>query len=377
MKIDIYVDLSDTIRYLAANDFPSGIQKIVFGTLSGKDNFIPCIFLWSKGLIAYPVSKDFCTWTFLKSLLDSKGCSSELELLEKYPSLFRVESIEEQRSNIYMFLAGPWNYINASKTIGLLSRKNDVFFYIHDLIPFNHDFSKEYSSNFVSFFNEIKNFSVSYLCSSMHVSLDINNILAREDVDIVPFPVSLNLLSGTFSYNHGMLGLENDFYFLSVGAVDNRKRHEDVVSFWLREKMYLRYKLFIVGPYLDASHDLNSIIDKAKLVTNGIDYLGLVDEVMYLRLLASAQGVIYPSTLEGFGLPVLEAYALNKKCYVPYGANYLDAHPRYIEMDFGNESAETFLNKKVTLNENIKYAENWHDFCEKLIFSVLKTIRRV
>jgi glycosyltransferase involved in cell wall biosynthesis len=97
-------------------------------------------------------------------------------------------------------------------------------------------------------------------------------------------------------------------YLLSVSTLEPRKGLEQLIRSFLRMKangMIANHKLLLVG---DRGWKDSSIVE---LVRNSesVIRLGFVDDTSLAALYSGADALIFPSTYEGFGMPVLEARA--------------------------------------------------------------------
>ncbi len=106
-------------------------------------------------------------------------------------------------------------------------------------------------------------------------------------------------------------GLKEKGYFLCVGTLQPRKNHHRLIDAYLALPSSIRKerKLVIVGKYGWDSEGLVSRIQHLK--QNGqVVWLHNVTSDEDLRMIYSGAGIfIFPSLYEGFGLPVVEAFA--------------------------------------------------------------------
>jgi len=119
-------------------------------------------------------------------------------------------------------------------------------------------------------------------------------------------------------------GLEADRYALFVSTIEPRKGHEMLYRLWLRlleagVPQAQRFKLVFVGrpgwmtEALEAQLKTDARLAGSLLVLNRVSD-GLLD-LLYRR----AGFCLYPSLIEGYGLPVVEAFARGKPVLVSEG----------------------------------------------------------
>lgn len=351
-----FVDFSDTIRYCLRNDFVSGIQKVVCSILNEHMDVHPCIIDWSCGDVYFPEEDHVFNWDVLKSISLARGYVDYSCLIsDKYLKLKKISFLEFKGHNL-IFLGGPWNFENSSALINKYCHFNNVKIFVHDLLLFKEqDCSSSKHREFITFFENLGD-NVKYATSSKSVANDISKYL-NVKAAIIPFPAQFKLISGNWSYNAGMNAIEEESYFLSIGSIDGRKNHAEVINHWIDSGMVDNYKLFIVGA--KKTEDPNFEMAMARVEKN-IYYLGVIDDVMNYRLMMSCKGVIYPSRFEGFGLPVLEAYIHNKRAYIPMNSNFKEMHSQFIEYNdnirFLHESGDPGY-----VGPNV-YSKSWAEF---------------
>ena len=92
-------------------------------------------------------------------------------------------------------------------------------------------------------------------------------------------------------------------YLLSVGTLEPRKNHPRLIEGYAR--LSTDVPLHLVGK---RGWHCDEVIERAR-VTPGVEWKGHLPEEQLRAELAGATALVYPSVLEGFGLPVLEAMA--------------------------------------------------------------------
>lgn len=104
-------------------------------------------------------------------------------------------------------------------------------------------------------------------------------------------------------------GLSPDRYLLCVSTIEPRKNIATLIDAYLRLSRSLRseYPLILAGGFGWHYEPLKSSM--SRLSQEGVKHLGFVPQRDLLALYNGARCFVYPSSYEGFGLPVLEAQA--------------------------------------------------------------------
>jgi glycosyltransferase involved in cell wall biosynthesis len=115
-------------------------------------------------------------------------------------------------------------------------------------------------------------------------------------------------------------------YFLFVGSLEARKNIVGTIeAFRLSGLVAKGYQLLIVG---GRAHGAEEIEQKAAM-TDGVVLCGFLSDAEKIAAYAGATGFVYPSYLEGFGIPLLEAMAFG----IPSVTTVTGASPEIGEQD--------------------------------------------
>ena len=108
----------------------------------------------------------------------------------------------------------------------------------------------------------------------------------------------------------GQYGLSHGAYCLCVSTIEPRKKIDALLGVYARLPVEMRryYPLILVGSVGWKSEEVHRQIEQA-CAEGWLKYYGFVPEQDLPVLYAGARLFIYPSSYEGFGLPVLEAMA--------------------------------------------------------------------
>jgi glycosyltransferase involved in cell wall biosynthesis len=93
-------------------------------------------------------------------------------------------------------------------------------------------------------------------------------------------------------------------FILMVGTLESRKNYKMALEAFARSGLTDRgYDLVIVGPRGNLSREFLPLI----LANDRIKHLGFVSDAQLKELYATATALFFPSLVEGFGVPALEA----------------------------------------------------------------------
>ena len=146
----------------------------------------------------------------------------------------------------------------------------------------------------------------------------------------------------------GSVGIANRPYFATLSTIEPRKNLKLVLQAWSKARPFLPSDmvLLVIG-----GNGAKAVFGRPRTddfkASEGVVFSGYVAEEMLPPLLSGAQGVLYPSIYEGFGLPVLEAMA----CGVPAVTTHLTSLPEvggdvalYVDAMDPQDLANTLIN---------------------------------
>lgn len=142
---------------------------------------------------------------------------------------------------------------------------------------------------------------------------DVSRLLRQKNVCVAypPIPAAADIADGAEpdalpALLHDGPGGAVKRYFLYNGGSDVRKNVPTMMRAFARIRQELpTVDLVMIGPDQEQLHNL---INEQRLADR-VHTLGYVDEPTKASLLKHAMALLYPSRIEGFGLPILEAMA--------------------------------------------------------------------
>ncbi|MDR3347997.1 MAG: glycosyltransferase family 4 protein [Acidaminococcales bacterium] len=107
-------------------------------------------------------------------------------------------------------------------------------------------------------------------------------------------------------------------YYIYAGGYDRRKGMDKILQSFMTSPE--RRKLYFVGEQHDFSYEFRLLANKAKDM-GILEEKGYVGQMELVRLIKGARALLYPSKLEGFGLPPLEAMKLGTPVFATKGTS--------------------------------------------------------
>lgn len=234
-----------------------------------------------------------------------------------------------KRMPFYYFL----RELYISNAIKLKTNKNNYLYHNPNFISYKLNcpiITNIHDISFIKFPEFHPKKRVDFLTKHIRRSIDISDIILTDSnyirdeivdyfkinsdrVYSIPLGVSSNFKPKSDTDCKNILmenGLIYKKYFLSVSTIEPRKNIISSIKAYisLPEKIQKEYPLVIVGMDGWLNSELYDHVKKL-LEKKRIIFLGHISEVKLPILYGGAKLLIYPSLYEGFGLPIIEAYA--------------------------------------------------------------------
>ncbi|MGP4951609.1 glycosyltransferase [Psychrobacter sp. T6-1] len=192
--------------------------------------------------------------------------------------------------------------INDFKPIPVFSYlKHDTYLLIHDLRKILND-----SGEIKGFIGRINVLMLKFFPKIITVSNHSKNLLVKNcgllDNDIV---VSYNGITSEYTSNFVDVNVDRDIDILYVAHFENRKRHIDLLEAVILYNLSL--KIVFVGVDNGGYCVIKPLINKANSLGHSITILDSLSESELISLYRRTKVYAFPSSLEGFGMPIIEA----------------------------------------------------------------------
>jgi len=255
------------------------------------------------------------------------GFLNELVKKDDYEYYFYVNNIDEKfliQHNFFskgkvINLQYPYFYTQ----LGLLLEidKYDYFLFPWQTMPFLGIFSKSqkisiihdtgfsYISKITTFLTQFISNQIFSVSESTAKKLFRKSYIIGEGVDQKLFyPVNASELK-IYSKNFEI----PDFFILSLGRIEPRKNVENNIKAYAKvKKYYPNLKYIFIGNFENNEEKIYSLVSELGLSREEIVFKNYVSDFELNIYLNKMEFLVFTSFDEGFGLPVLEAYSVQK-----------------------------------------------------------------
>ncbi|CAJ35693.1 glycosyltransferase [Methanocella arvoryzae] len=146
-----------------------------------------------------------------------------------------------------------------------------------------------------------------------------------EDHHVKGCPIISDLLPGEFGGSKRPAepkACQGTVKMLCVSTLEPRKNHRMLIeACLLMEKNHpeLNWQLTLVGNRYAGAYDIAEYVQRVAATNPRIKWLGIVDDATLDRLYAEATFTVYPSIVEGFGMPIIESIWYGRPCICSNG----------------------------------------------------------
>ena len=298
------------------------------------------------------------------------GFLNELVKNKNYDYYFYYDSFNPELNNFNFLKKGKLVCLNRNylyTQVGLLMELNkyDKFIFPWQTLPFLgifsrcskiaiiHDTGFSFKTKIFTFFTQLfadKLFAVSEFTASKLIR---KSVVIPEGVDSETFyKIPLNDLV----LKRKELNVP-EYFILSLGRVEKRKNvYNNLVAFNLVQKFIPKLKYVFVGQLVEDEEKINSFIEALDIPRSSIVFKKYISDEDLNVYLNSMELMLFTPESEGFGLPVIEAYAVQKPVILsriqPLAEISLSAN-QFVDFNNPKDIAEKTINflKK---NESIK-----------------------
>jgi glycosyltransferase involved in cell wall biosynthesis len=322
--------MTDVIEYAQVNNTVSGIQRVVTNLILQAKQYQN-----SVGVKIVPVT---CKYELPKiHALDSvvaislitalqSGSKSRDELDEALRTLHDTRRVVEPQSGDAFAIAGAfWIYQNYDAVRHMRAKGVRFVLFIHDLIQITHPQFVERAANerFRHALVDAMMLADLVITNSEYVASDVRRYLSSRlnfSVPVKAVPLATELIrqsQSTEPVRGDVLRATSAPFVLSVGTIEVRKNHMYMIKVWeelIAKQLPAIPNLVFVGKIGWDIEPFMSFIAESDHLGGRLHILTGVSDRELRYLYEECLFTMYPSFIEGFGLPLGESLAHGKLC---------------------------------------------------------------
>lgn len=356
----VYYDITRLLHRSRA-DSPTGIDRVDINYanhfLHSEAYSIQCIFqeknvfflvdgssfieaLYKKWIESIPTDFDFAK--FFSGCVSKKKVNSKLLTKQKITSVKSIDNIDGVLlDSLVKTSADKGIYINTShhgignsqayqvfKLIGNLR----IVFYLHDIIPIDFpEYVRE--GDEITHAKRVTAMAQYGDCVLVNSEYTQNRFTKFCETENLRIPETHVLYIGVEQQFLDLLKKQNEQffkdnsikYFVYISTIEPRKNHIMLLHIWRQMVIEERNdipKLVILGKRGWNNQNILDLLDRSVFLRNHIIELSNLSDAQMLSVLKGARALLYPSFVEGWGMPIVEGVAVG----IPVVCSDIAAH---------------------------------------------------
>ena len=325
----VYFDITDAILFLRDNVNVSGIQRVItclFTTIKNNietfsNNVKFCYFDGDTKTVFEVSDTNFSN--FLKLI---KNPNIKRDILNKQLSQsINKNAIIPIAGDVYVILGAFWvspNYSQIFQLYNSLGIKIGV--YIYDLIPItSHEFVARITARgFAEQLLKIISHSDFVMTISKYVGQEVSALVSRtlhNNIPVFPIPLAqdIDIIPASGAMSRKILAATSKPFILCVGTIEIRKNHAFLIKVWerlIKSQPDQVPRLVIVGRWGWHVDDLKAMLEGTNYLDDAIVVMSDVADSELSYLYEKCLFTVFPSFVEGWGLPIGESLVHGKLC---------------------------------------------------------------
>ena len=326
----LYLDMTDLMEYVKSNSSLSGIQRVVANVIGRIGAYCET----NAGRTIVPVIPEYDNrrvFAVDTSLVTRMIAALEASRADRAPLMKAIEAVynsrrlvEPKAGDVFAIAGAFWIYQHFDMVRDLRGRGVRFVVFIHDLIQISHpEYVHEAATlTFRRALVDVLLLADAVLTNSEFVAEDVREFMRRRidfelPVTAVPLATELGRIDGQKILSDKVRNVLSERYALSVSTIEVRKNHMYMVRVW---EQLIRDNVLDI-PLLVFAGKIGWDIEPFQAYLKSSDYLGgrlhVINDVTdyeLSELYEHALFTLFPSFVEGFGLPVGESLAHGKPC---------------------------------------------------------------
>jgi glycosyltransferase involved in cell wall biosynthesis len=213
--------------------------------------------------------------------------------------------------------------------------------FCHDIIPITHSglVTKEAHEKFTVYFQKLTKVADFFYCNSYYTQSELRNYLKQNNCKIPPIEVihlgcDIKIIEAKQNVNESIKRILAEKFLLFVSTIEIRKNHRilyEAYSALIARKIENLPKLLFVGQKGWMVDDLLKKLSKDERVQGKILIFDDVTDNELALFYQHCLFTLYPSFVEGYGLPIAESLAYGKYCLAANTSSLMEVGQDFID----------------------------------------------
>lgn len=303
---DLLLDVSRLIWRAWAGRLPTGIDRVCLAYVAHYRNRARAVVQYrgNRRILSPALSADL-----FASLLDANTPFRPAAIRHLLRSIWRWEPAPSGRGQIYLNV-GHTGLDRPEYSASLAGTDIRPVYLLHDLIPLTHP---EYcrageAARHARRVDTMLRTGTGIICNSQAT---LDELMAHAAASgLTPPPASVAWLGATPLQHHEPAPAGGPPQFVILGTIEGRKNHLSLLQIWVRlvhEMGAAAPHLLIIGQRGWECEQATALLDRATQLGGHVVELPRCTDAELRRHLHHARALLFPSFVEGFGMPLVEA----------------------------------------------------------------------
>lgn len=247
-------------------------------------------------------------------------------------------------------------------------------FLCHDLMPVSTPqfVFENVTKNFKKYINETIKVADFFYCNSNYTKNELTdyyykNNLTPPPMQVITLGCDLHNKAKTITDDNSINELIKEPYLLFVSTIEIRKNHQLIYDMYLKlleQGINNLPKIYFVGKRGWKVDDLLNQLDNDNRIQDKIILLNNITDNQLLQLYQNCWFALYPSFIEGYGLPVAECLSMGKYCLSSNAGSLPEAGGEFIDY-LSPYELESWCEKFLFLINNPDYIDQKEQYIKE------------
>lgn len=261
--------------------------------------------------------------------------------------------------------------------------------FCHDIIPLTHPdlVKKESHLKFNQYFRQLIKVANFYYCNSNYTKTELikyfqTKNLQKPAIKVISLGSDIKSMVDNNYINPKIKKIAKENYILFVSSIEIRKNHKilyDAYMILLNKKISPLPKLLFIGQRGWMVDELLKNVQQNSIIKDSIIIFDCVSDLELSYLYQNCLFTVFPSLIEGFGLPIVESLRYGKFCLAAntgalpeVGLNfvdYLNPNDSYAwadKLEFLFKNSKYIIDREKNIRDNYRFI-SWKHTAESIL----------